>query len=167
MRLDFELGSALIVVLILMSLTGCTPAEELEESAAVEETTTEETTTEETTPEETTPEEEPQQEELITEGVAATEQAENRRVYEERSKVYDGTGPSPWVQGQIDDANEKGYAKPTPTNMCHTAGSTCKNIEGDVEAQWKANGQPSEPKPASQLEMEAKSKAWEDKHGSK
>ncbi len=36
------------------------------------------------------------------------EQAENRRILAEREATYDGTGPSPWVQGQIDEARKRG-----------------------------------------------------------
>jgi hypothetical protein len=32
------------------------------------------------------------------------EQAENRRILAERQANWDGSGPSPWVQGQMDDA---------------------------------------------------------------
>lgn len=30
------------------------------------------------------------------------EQAENRRIYDERARAYDGTGPTPYQQGQMD-----------------------------------------------------------------
>ena len=36
------------------------------------------------------------------------EQAENRRILAEQEAAYDGTGPSPWVQGQIDEARKRG-----------------------------------------------------------
>ena len=42
------------------------------------------------------------------------EQAENRRILAERQATYDGTGPSPWVQGQIDWAREQGLIPADP-----------------------------------------------------
>ena len=54
------------------------------------------------------------------------EQQENRRIYEERSKAYDGTGSSPWVQGQIDWAIEQGLM---PSEANPTAPQTETPIE--------------------------------------
>jgi len=145
---------------------GCSPAEEKraqetettqDETTAVEKTTVEETTIEAIAAEETP--ESPSQETQHVEAVATTqdetppegitpEQAENRRIYEERAENYNGTGPSPWVQGQLDwmaenQATPESY--PQPTSRCHEPGAACDEsqpgiqTEREMEAYWKAN----------------------------
>jgi hypothetical protein len=77
------------------------------------------------------------------------EQQENRRIYEERMKTYDGTGPSPWVQGQIDWAREQGLLPSTsaPTSTCHQDRAACYGpgiqTEQEMEAEHAAQSRAS------------------------
>jgi hypothetical protein len=83
-------------------------------------------------------------------GITA-EQQENRHIYEERMVTYDGTGPSPWVQGQIDWAREQGLmpSEANPTSLCHQDRSACTapngglpRTEQEMEQLWEASGRP-------------------------
>ncbi len=58
------------------------------------------------------------------------EQQENRRILAEREAAYDGTGPSPWVQGQMDHA---GIASTNPPRLT-------PEKDAQVREQAKANG---------------------------
>jgi len=64
------------------------------------------------------------------------EQAENRRILEERQATYDGTGPSPWVQGQIDWVWSQGLL---PTSNCHADRSACSGPGIQTEAEMEAD----------------------------
>jgi hypothetical protein len=145
----------LLLVVLACSLAGCGGAEESSSdgpSRTIEEVTLEETT--ERTTEETT--EEVTDDPVALDGPVVTEaaetfsepalvpetpappsditpeQAENRRILEERQATYDGTGPSPWVQGQVDWARSQGLL---PTSNCHADRSACSGPGIQTEAE--------------------------------
>jgi len=143
----------------MLLLAGCAAASSKEEEAAAPEETTS-VASEKTTEEGTVEEEEttvgevvevpapapetplaPAEQPTSSEPSLTPEQIESRRIYDERMESYDGTGPSPWVQGQIDWAAE------------HQAGSQSAtpgpfSTEKEAEAYWEASGRPGGSTPA-------------------
>jgi hypothetical protein len=150
----------LLLVALVCSLTSCGGSQEEtsseEPSEPIQEATLEETTertTEETTdevPKESVAPGDPvvnEAAEIVVEpsndpasapvGASETppvitpEQAENRRILAERQATYDGTGPSPWVQGQIDWAREQGLIPADPAADAAVQSQKANNGQGE------------------------------------